>query len=454
MITNTGKDIIGKFMAGVTDTYASHIAIGCGSKPISSALSDYSSKTELDFEMARFPIISRGYVADKSTAIITAYNQSTNVFTANNSFVANQTVYISGISSSTGIPDGGYSIVTATATNFTISGSGTTTASGLSGIATVYVSKIVLTAEIPTEERYEITELGLYPNNINNYPSGIDSRVLFACSSAESWNLFKYSSSTYSSLSIIYSALDAANSSNNIDTSEKAFVTNADNSFFNSTRIARFERPRFYSDTIVLAGDLSTFTTPSTTPNTVSASSNFILLSGINIPLSKNSTNDVIKVAYSIINKNATPSGTVDNINIMLKFKTKGEADYASYHFIDNFSSSNRYDVMSLRLDGYKHPYNFVTPGTNRLTKTSAFSWDKVYSVEIYASVQNSAGTTLPDYSIILDAVRFDNVSNNNPLYGLTAYTVVKNSTATPLIKNLNSSNLVEFRIPLGIQGY
>jgi hypothetical protein len=109
---------------------------------------------------------------------------------------------------------------------------------------------------------------------------------------------------------------------------------------------------------------------------------------------------------------------------------------------------------LALTLKGYIYQGGIYNSGPNRLVKTNNFDWSQVYSVQVYASVQDGSNNTLPDYSIILDAIRFDNVSNNNPLYGLTAYTVVKNSSAMPLIKNLNSSNLIEFRIPLGIQGY
>ena len=67
MITDKGKSIISKFMLGQTTSYASHIAIGCGATPLLSGgtLGDYSTKTALDFEMFRVPIISRGYIFER-----------------------------------------------------------------------------------------------------------------------------------------------------------------------------------------------------------------------------------------------------------------------------------------------------------------------------------------------------------------------------------------------------
>ena len=70
MITNTGKNIIAKYLLGHTSSYASHIAIGCGATPLGqfddplSSADLYESKDNLDFEMFRVPITSRGYVKE------------------------------------------------------------------------------------------------------------------------------------------------------------------------------------------------------------------------------------------------------------------------------------------------------------------------------------------------------------------------------------------------------
>ena len=97
MITNKGKSIIGKYMLGQAPAYASYLAIGCGPQPLQTedVADDFATKTNLDFEMFRVPISSRGFVNENG------------------------------------------------------------------------IDKIVLTAELPTEERYEITEVGLYSAGSN-----------------------------------------------------------------------------------------------------------------------------------------------------------------------------------------------------------------------------------------------------------------------------------------------
>ena len=71
MITNSGKKIISKYLLGQTAEYAGYIAVGCGTNALtpSQTLSagktlDIKSKTNLDFEMFRVPISSRGYVVE------------------------------------------------------------------------------------------------------------------------------------------------------------------------------------------------------------------------------------------------------------------------------------------------------------------------------------------------------------------------------------------------------
>ena len=134
MITNTGKNILAKYLVGQTASYASHIAVGCGPKPVGldSASVDYSDKQSLDFEMFRVPIISRGFVDESG------------------------------------------------------------------------VSKIVLTAELPTQERYEITEVGLFSGASNPAAGSTDSKTIYSFSDSESW---KYSSQG-ASIPSIYEPLD------------------------------------------------------------------------------------------------------------------------------------------------------------------------------------------------------------------------------------------------------
>jgi hypothetical protein len=50
-----------------------------------------------------------------------------------------------------------------------------------------------------------------------------------------------------------------------------------------------------------------------------------------------------------------------------------------------------------------------------------------------------------------LDAIRLDNVSTENPLYGLTGYSVVQNAEELTIIKSPNTNNYLEYRFILDV---
>jgi hypothetical protein len=104
-----------------------------------------------------------------------------------------------------------------------------------------------------------------------------------------------------------------------------------------------------------------------------------------------------------------------------------------------NFET-NRYFVEEMRL------FNFV--------QETGFSWQYVNSLKIYSCVLKSIEgvvTEVDTHYIAFDAIRFDNVSTQNPLYGLVGYTVVKNTNGEPIEKSPNTNNYVEFRMALDV---
>jgi hypothetical protein len=184
MITNTGRNILAKYLIGQAPAYASHIAIGCGPKPLASdgVLGDYSAYKALDFEMLRVPIISRGYV-----------NES-------------------------GIP------------------------------------KIVFTAELPTTERYEISEVGVFSSGSNPSAGTSDSKALFTFSDSENWQY--HNSSGVVEIPTITSTLGTTDHPLVITQTSPVFSANADNrTMMTQTRIQRYEQPRFFNKAIFMAGN-------------------------------------------------------------------------------------------------------------------------------------------------------------------------------------------------------
>ena len=380
MITNTGKTIIAKYLLGQAPAYASYLAIGCGATPLTTGdpLGNYSTKQNLDFEMFRVPISSRGFVNE-----------------------------------------GG-------------------------------LDKIVLTAELPTEERYEISEIGIYSAGSNPSAGAYDSKTVFAFTQTENWQ--HHTAEAAVAINTFSTALDAPEYDNIIAVADSVFQTSGDNPiFFKSPRVERYERPRFLNNVILIQGDDADITINEESGAAqdhfvIEPGSNHIHLTGANIDFTRNSPTDELRLAFSLINKDGESATTPENVRIMVEFaSTETEtAEYARFEaeVVDD-SSGGAYDFSTER-------YFVVTKQLQELYTSANFTWNAVTVVKIYACVID-AGVPSSNYYVALDAMRLENIATINPLYGLTGYSVIQNTGASTIVKSPNTSNYIEFRFSVGV---
>jgi hypothetical protein len=373
LITNTGKSILGKYLLGQAPAYASFIAIGCGAKPLDTTdvLGDYSNKKNLDFEMLRVPISSRGFVSE-----------------------------------------GG-------------------------------LDKIVFTAELPAEERYEITEVGIFSAKSNPSAGAYDSKTVFSFTSTENWNYHTSASAT--AITSIATALDASND-NIISTSLKVFQTNADNSiFYKTSRAARYERCRFLNNVILMRGDDATLTV-SGGHFVIGAGSNHIHYTRPSANFSQNSPTDELRLAFSVINKDGDSALAPDTVRVLVDFSSTdaGTGEYARFEAeIVNGTGTGEYDLDENR-------YVVISKQLQELYTSANFTWNAVTVAKIYVSAIDG-GAVSDDYYIALDSMRLENIGTVNSLYGLTGYSVIQNPDSESIIKAPNTSNYVEFRFSIGV---
>lgn len=371
MITNTGKTIIGKYMLGQAPAYASYISIGCGQKPLGSSdpYGDYSTKENLDFEMFRVPISSRGFVNENGQ------------------------------------------------------------------------DKIVFTAELPTEERYEITEVGLYSAGSNPSAGAYDSKTVFAFTSGENWQY--HTSTVTQKLNTVSVPLDDPNNDNIIAVLDPVFQTNADNSiFYKSSRANRYERCRFLNNTVLIAGNDSDLTIADG-HIVVENGSNHIHLTGADVNFTKNSPVDELRFAFSLVNKDGDSLNIPDGIRILVDFASTDESGGEYARFEVNIEDGGEYDFATNR-------YFVISKQLQELYTSANFTWNAVAVVKIYACVLD-AGVPTDNFYIALDALRLENIATTNPLYGLTGYSVIKNTDATTIVKSPNTNNYIEFRFSIGV---
>jgi hypothetical protein len=391
MITNTGKGILAKYLIGQTPAYASYIAVGCGPSALNSEESGFT-----DLQKAE-------YLEKKSL-----------------DFEMFRVPIIS---------------------------RGYVNENGL--------TKLVLTAELPTEERYEITEVGIFPAQSNPSAGAFDSKNFFLFNENEGWRL-----QGTDQIPSVYAPLDT--SENNVITGEyivdgtltstPIFHTNADNRVFtDSTRVNRNERCRFFNNMIMLAGNSSELLY-SSAEGVSATSGSYIEKAETAFSFSKNAPTDRIKLAFSLINKDGESQDAPDNLKILVKFFSSSNPEqYASFAVdIDNstFSvegsapiaqdfSESRYFVISKQIQDF-----YYSPG---------FNWNTANTSRIYVQTLKDGASSL-DYYVALDGMRLENLSTTNPLYGLTGYSVVKSDGALPIIKSSNTSSYIEFRVAVGVE--
>jgi hypothetical protein len=378
MITNTGKNILAKYLIGQASSYASHIALGCGPKPlpIDEDFEDYSNQKSLDFEMFRVPIISRGYITEDD------------------------------------------------------------------------ISKIVFTAELPSENRYEITEVGVYSAGLNPLAGASDSKTIYAFNQNENWE--HHTETLATSIPIVYAPLDGNDNNNIINQPYGVFQTNADNKIFtNSERIARYESCRFLNNIIAIAGndaDLGYVDNRIV----INEGSNHIHLTGIALDFSKNSPTDELRLAFSVVSKDGESANAPDSVRVLLEFASTDQDEsslneYAKFEVsIDNGTGVGQQDFEANR-------YVVVKKQIQELYKSPAFTWSSVNVVKIHASVIVD-GEPSDDFYVCLDALRLENLTSLNSLYGLTGYSVVKSADAKTITKLSNTTNFIEFRFAMDVQ--
>jgi len=384
LITNDGKQIIGKFLLRQAPEFATHIAAGCGATPLfpnqtltEGKISELREKDALDFEVFRVPIIAKGFIKE----------------------------------------DG--------------------------------VEKIVFKAEMPTEQRYQISEIGFYPADANILAGAFDSKTLSIFVPTETWVIYSQESS--SNVLNITDQNQFVNASGNIIADDVAYFLPSDSEVFDLTsRKSRQEGPRFYSQSLSLSGSagfIDQFFNPS---------SNSFRLENATLAfnLSQNLPTDEIKLAINVLSRDATNDTNPEKVRIILDFVNDlpgldlespkarlgielDSSDFANLNTGQPLDPINRYKIITKTLS------SFVLDDT--------FSWANINLIRIYGCALDSGEEPTTDYNIVFDGLRLENTSTENPLYSLVGYDIIRNDSAYPVLKADNTNNFIEYRFGIGV---
>jgi hypothetical protein len=222
--------------------------------------------------------------------------------------------------------------------------------------------------------------------------------------------------------------------------------------FRSFNRLLRNERCRFLNELVAISGDSSVLQLDEDAGMVASIGSSHIHLTDARINLNKNAPSDELRFTFSVINKNGSLDVNPDNVKILIEFSssdTTATGEHARL-FVDIDDEEFNGDATESR-DFSSNRYFAVSKQLQELSYTSAFNWESVTVVKVYASVSKDNEPS-SDYYVCLDGLRMENLSSNNPLYGLTGYSVIKNNDSLPIVKAPNTSNFIEFRLSVGVE--
>jgi hypothetical protein len=306
------------------------------------------------------------------------------------------------------------------------------------------VEKIVFKAEMPTNQRFQLSEVGLFPAQSNALAGKYDSKLLVTFTPSETWSYVKNGSA--SAVPYLNEALDQDNVLSNISVSQSVSFINSDATIFNNNdRKNRQEPPRFLNRSLMVSGSASIISEDFT----IDENSYSIENSNISFDLSQNLPTDQIKLALSLVSKTATTNSNPDNVRIVLQF-------------INNISNSPaespkallRFDLPSSSFvsGGETNRYITISKNLSDFVKDDTFSFANVNLIKLYVSVLNSEVPT-NNYFVILDGIRIDNISTPNPLYSMIGYNLIITEDGLPILKAENTNNYVEYRFGIGVDG-
>jgi len=496
MITNTGKNIIGKYMLGNAPAYASYIALGSGAKPgtfasedlriLTNCYSEYwlvpGSTPDVDYNPRKIFIIDptnnipesvigstitmnpvsvdNGDVFDNNGRFSQSIN-TTIVSISNDDYPlgGDSNLHYKSITVSTDLEEYLYQGNIVIKTNLEkqtmdfemfrvpISSRGYITENG--------INKIVLTGELPTEERYEISEIGIYSAGANDEAGAYDSKVIFSFSEQEDWQLSAGNITTSpSSTSILFPTILEKLTTNDDAFNDQASAsyaiqTNANNlTFYTAAREARYERPRFLNNTYLMNGSNSHILNSKTFSGTLSSTTTAIgtqLTGGIygTNTFTCAVVSGTITVGQSVTRTGGTGTFATDtyvtavstasgiatvtlSANIEVGLSSGAQITFKSSQITGMSSTTGLYAGMEIR----KINGTGVLGGTALITNINSSS-----SITIQTESSNTSGTLIfliknANLAISSNPSGSDSITNKNLLLNTQRVDLSRNSTS------------------------
>lgn len=304
------------------------------------------------------------------------------------------------------------------------------------------VEKIVFKAEMPSNQRYQITEVGVFPAYTNSIANQYDSKLLVTFTSTESWIYGLTSASTTTASAVREVAQLASGTSSDIDTPQTIFTFNTSDRIFNDpTRKEDYEQPRFLNKSLMIRGDMQDY---------------YIENSTFNFNFSQNNPGDNIRLAMSLIGITPGmpfPTSVTLTIDFINNVGSRPKARYVKTLTSDDFrvlTDSSYVDSRYIIVSDSDNDFGKVGIPLGKFVKDTEFSWGQVNLVKINAYVTTDDDTS-DEYYVCLDGMRLENEYSENPLYSLVGYNVARTNTGNPVVKAENTNNYIEYRFGISV---
>jgi len=309
------------------------------------------------------------------------------------------------------------------------------------------LKKLFLKQELPIEQRFQITEIGLYPAEKNIVAGNFDSRIISTFSNSEPW---AYSNNSNDSGTVLYIGpvpIDPTNVGD-IGITEPGwddfiFINSNSPIFEYSDRINRGEQPRYLNRSLSVSGSTSVVSGVSASSSLIDVSSSasyYVENNSISLNLGKNLPSDEVKLAFSLV---SLAREEINPSNIKIRLELLNNSGVNSPKAYVNMSLTNQ-DIASNR-------YQIITKTLSDFTTTENFSWSSISGIRIYTCIHNSSNVPTGEHFIFYDGIRFENVSSYNPLYSLVAAEYIRTLDENPILKKENSTSYVEYRFGVGV---
>lgn len=438
MITDKGKGIVAKYMLGQAPEFAAYIAVGTGGYPawgIGDLPTDISRK-RLQFEAFRVPVLSKGLVNDTITVGVQTWIASSNsveiLLNESHGILVGDEITVS-VSSTDDSAKAGTFVVTSTTSN-TITYSQEIGDESWSADApshtmnVIYVrERLIFKAQLPPDQFYKMSEVGIYPAANNQLALGFDSRQLAAFLPTEGWFRHDTTDTTIDYTTESLCDIDGVYT----PTSASINFVNTNNELFTHSSRYSDGGPRFMNKTLLVPGNLTSFADDfggivGTQPS--------VRTSNLAFDFSKNSKDDEITLAFAVIQADPHNYMTA-KIRLRITFTDSMGWIAHAYKTISPLDSDYMTWVMKLS--------DFESDGD--------FSWARISSTDIYIQTLDDSNS-YDNAIVVLDGLRFDNINTENPLYGLVAYSLLPYTSSNSMIeKSENSQGYIEYRMGVSI---